>query len=63
MPWKAIVDELGLVEVGQTLLKLDHDPCRNSECNIANLVTDAYRNEVSYMREVWFHKKNFVAGN
>lgn len=45
-PWKEQIDEEGLKVIGSTLTRLDKEPCSNRECNIANLVTESYLQEV-----------------
>jgi len=44
-PWKEIVDETALKKIGRTRVLLEHD-CRNKECNLGNLITDAMVNAV-----------------
>ncbi|XP_011696071.1 PREDICTED: apyrase isoform X2 [Wasmannia auropunctata] len=39
-PWKKVVDETALKKIGSTRVLLEHN-CRNKECNMGNLITDA----------------------
>ena len=48
-PWKEIIDAEGGVVIGSTQVFLDSEnsACRKGECNIGNLFTNAFVNEVT----------------
>jgi 2',3'-cyclic-nucleotide 2'-phosphodiesterase (5'-nucleotidase family) len=48
-PWKEIVDAEGSHVIGSTKVFLDasNDACRKGECNIGNVITDAFVDEVT----------------
>lgn len=41
-PWKAAVDALGNKVHGETRVQLDKSPCELGECQMGNLITDAF---------------------
>jgi len=48
-PWKEIIDAEGRKVIGSTAVFLDSSSsaCRMGECNIGNLITNAYVDEVT----------------
>ena len=49
-PWKKVVDEQGNRLVGISNVYLNKADCTKGECNISNLITDAYVHAVSVAR-------------
>jgi 5'-nucleotidase len=48
-PWKEIIDAEGSKVIGSTKVLLDYSnsACRKGECNIGNLITNAFVDEVT----------------
>jgi 5'-nucleotidase len=48
-PWKEIIDAEGSVVIGSTNVLLDasNSACRKGECNIGNLIANAFVDEVT----------------
>lgn len=56
-PWKAVVDQEGLREIGTTLFPLQKGPCMSRECNLGNFIADAmvyyYASQMKHDEDEW----------
>lgn len=50
VPWRAKVEAIGSTVVGETMIELDRDSCRDQECTLGVLYADGFADQVRFLK-------------